>query len=241
MKRFLTIVFSLTCLMALLCPAFAVVECKVPGAAAPEVAVLDVPVLGGAGETYATMGDLYQAWGGYEGYPDYVCGVWSTDGGMANMTVAVTDDKAGEKGKQEILSLLADTETVTFTTQKYSYRELLIVNDEIVAQMMAGGSPIVACGIYEMENKVHVSVLETAENAEMVARELSAKYGDKLTVELGSELVLDVTAQKSAGSQVRWVLVAAAALLLAGLTFARKLSARITNTGRVEEQIKKNM
>ena len=241
MKRFLTIVFSLACLMALLCPAFAVVECKVPGAAVPDGAVLDVPVLGGAGETYATMGDLYQAWGGYAGYPDYVCGVWSTDGGMINMTVAVTDDKAGEQGKEEILSLLANPETVTFTTHKYSYRELLIVNDEIVAQMMAGGSPIVACGIYEMENKVHVSVLETAENAETIARELSAKYGDKLMVELGSELILDATAQESAGSQKGWVLVAAAALLLAGLTFARKLPARITNAGRVEEQIKKNM
>lgn len=241
MKRFLTIVFSLTCLMALLCPVFAVVECKVPGAAVPDGAVLDVPVLGGAGETYATMGDLYQAWGGYAGYPDYVCGVWSTDGGMINMTVAVTDDKAGEQGKEEILSLLANPETVTFTTHKYSYRELLIVNDEIVAQMVVGGSPIVACGIYEMENKVHVSVLETAENAETIARELSAKYGDKLMVELGSELILDATAQESAGSQKGWVLVAAAALLLAGLTFARKLPARITNAGRVEEQIKKNM
>lgn len=240
MKRFLTIVFSLACLMALLCPAFAVVECKVPGAAVPDGAVLDVPVLGGAGETYATMGDLYQAWGGYAGYPDYVCGVWSTDGGMINMTVAVTDDKAGEQGKEEILSLLANPETVTFTTHKYSYRELLIVNDEIVAQMVVGGSPIVACGIYEMENKVHVSVLETAENAETIARELSAKYGDKLMVELGSELILDATAQESAGSQKGWVLVAAAALLLAGLTFARKLPARITNAGRVEEQIKKN-
>ena len=241
MKRILTIVFSLACLMALLCPAFAVVECKVPGAAAPDGAVLDVPVLGGAGETYATMGDLYQAWGGYVGYPDYVCGVWSTDGGMINMTVAVTDDKAGEQGKEEILSLLANPETVTFTTHKYSYRELLIVNDEIVAQMVVGGSPIVACGIYEMENKVHVSVLETAENAETIARELSAKYGDKLMVELGSELILDATAQESAGSQKGWVLVAAAALLLTGLTFARKLPARITNTDRVEEQIKKNM
>ena len=241
MKRILTIVFSLACLMALLCPAFAVVECKVPGAAVPDGAVLDVPVLGGAGETYATMGDLYQAWGGYVGYPDYVCGVWSTDGGMINMTVAVTDDKAGEQGKEEILSLLANPETVTFTTHKYSYRELLIVNDEIVAQMMVGGSPIVACGIYEMENKVQVSVPETAENAETVARELSVKYGDKLMVELGSELILDATAQESAGSQKGWVLVAAAALLLTGLTFARKLPARITNTDRVEEQIKKNM
>ena len=240
MKRILTIVFSLTCLMALLCPVFAVVECKVPGAAVPDGAVLDVPVLGGAGETYATMGDLYQAWGGYAGYPDYVCGVWSTDGGMINMTVAVTDDKAGEQGKEEILSLLANPETVTFTTHKYSYRELLIVNNEIVAQMMVGGSSIVACGIYEMENKDHVSVLETAENAETIARELSAKYGDKLMVELGSELILDATAQESAGSQKGWVLVAAAALLLAGLTFARKLPARITNAGRVEEQIKKN-
>ena len=83
---------------------------------------------------YSTMGALYQAWGGYEGYPDYVCGAWSTDGGMDNLTVAVTDDKAGEQGREEILSQLQDHSSVTFTTQTYSYRQLQQVMDEIVTE-----------------------------------------------------------------------------------------------------------
>ena len=33
-------------------------------------------------------------------YPEAVCGVWSTDGGMDNLTVAVTDDEAGERAKE---------------------------------------------------------------------------------------------------------------------------------------------
>ena len=232
MKRLLTGVLVLACLMAAFCPAFAVVECQVPETVAMGAAAPDAMLLGGAGETYATMGDLYQAWGGWEGYPDYICGVWSTDGGMTCLTVAVTDDKAGEKGKQEILSLLADPNTVTFTTQKYSYRELLAVMDDITARMGAD-SPIVACGIYEMENKVHATMLETAENAKTIAEEVAEKHGDKIVVELGSEIILDTTASQSAASKTGWGLVATAVLLLIGLTFALKRPVWVTNTGKV--------
>ncbi len=272
MKRFLTIFLSLTCLMALFCPAFAVVECQMPqdlpgvledvavhdvliiGApeenAAPDAPVQDVPAdsmaLGGMVDgKYATMGDLYQAWGGYAGYPDYVCGVWSTDGGMTNMTVAVTDDEAGEKGKQEILSLLANPETVTFTTQKYSYQELLIVNDEIVAQMMAGGSPIIACGVYEMENAVHVTVNSSHQAAGDMIAALTTQYGDLILVEESDlrfetlltdaspdQMAVDLTAKPSIGNYFPLILLLTV-LALAALTVAFKLPARVTNTGKV--------
>ena len=111
-----------------------------PVADIPADSVLDEPPTDGK---YSTMGALYQAWGGDMGYPDYVCGVWSTDGGMSNMTVAVTKNDAGEKGKEEILSMLTNTDSVTFVYQVYRYSELLAVNEEIVEQMMAGGSSIV--------------------------------------------------------------------------------------------------
>ena len=157
MKRFLTIFLALTCLMAWSGTALAAVECTVPkelssGTAAPDVLIIggvpedntapdspavDMPADGASTERtdegkYATMGELYQAWGGYEGYPDYICGVWSTDGGMSNMTVAVTKDKAGERGKEEILSLLENPNSVTFTYQSYSYQELQEVNEAVV-------------------------------------------------------------------------------------------------------------
>ena len=258
MKRFLTIFLTLTCLMAWSGTALAAVECTVPkelssGTAAPDVLIIggvpedntapdspavDMPADGASTERtdegkYATMGELYQAWGGYAGYPDYICGVWSTDGGMSNMTVAVTKDKAGERGKEEILSLLENPNSVTFTYQSYSYQELQEVNEAIVSRMMAGDQSIVACGIYEMENKVHISVLETAENAEETAQALVKTYGDKVMVELGS-MVFDTTMEETYGRGVPGVLlVLAAAVVLIGITVAVKLPARLTSAGKV--------
>ena len=258
MKRFLTIFLTLTCLMAWSGTALAAVECTVPkelssGTAAPDVLIIggvpedntepdstavDMPADGASTERtdegkYATMGDLYQAWGGYEGYPDYICGVWSTDGGMSNMTVAVTKDKAGERGKEEILSLLENPNSVTFTYQSYSYQELQKVNEAVVKRMIAGDRSIVACGIYEMENKVHISVLETAENAEETAQKLVKTYGDKVMVELGS-MVFDTTMEETYDRGVPGVLlVLAAAAVLLGITVAVKLPARLTSAGKV--------
>ena len=258
MKRFLTIFLTLTCLMAWSGTALAAVECTVPkelssGTAAPDVLIIggvpedntapdspavDMPADGASTERtdegkYATMGELYQAWGGYAGYPDYICGVWSTDGGMSNMTVAVTKDKAGERGKEEILSLLENPNSVTFTYQSYSYQELQEVNEAIVSRMMAGDQSIVACGIYEMENKVHISVLETAENAEETAQKLVKTYGDKVMVELGS-MVFDTTMEETYDRGVPGVLlVLAAAVVLIGITVAVKLPARLTSAGKV--------
>jgi len=249
----------LTCVIAWNCTALAAVECTVPkelsgGTAAPDVLiiggapegntapdspVLDIPADGTSmGQTvdgkYATMGDLYQAWGGYAGYPDYICGMWSTDGGMYNMTVAVTKDKAGEQGKKEILSLLENPDSVTFTYQSYSYQELQKVNEAIVERMIAGDRSIVACGIYEMENKVHVSVLETAEDAEETAQELVKTYGDKITVELGSMLFDTTTMGETYDKGVPGVLlVLAVAVILIGITVAVSLPARLTNAGKV--------
>ena len=263
MNRFLTVILMLTCLMALFCPAFAVVECKMPEdlpAVKTDVAVHDVLIIGAPEETaasdapaqdipadgmglggmidgkYATMGDLYQAWGGYVGYPDYVCGVWSTDGGMASMTVAVTDDAAGEKGKEEILSMLANPETVIFTTQKYSYRELQQVMDEITARM-GGDSPIVACGVYEMDNNVHISVNEGHKKARDIAAQLSQRYADRVEVELGDMVFStntmreDLGIEKPAANLLPFALLVMAALT--GLLLVKKLPARVTNTGKV--------
>ena len=220
MKRFLAIFLSLICLAAFCCPAFGAEACTVP------------PVDGGG--NYATMGDLYQAWGGYEGYPDYICGVWSTDGGMDNLTVAVTDDQAGEQGREEILSLLENPDSVTFTTHTYSYRELSAIMEEISAQM-GGDSPIIACGVYEMENIVRVTIQEDHEQAQEIARELSQRYTDRIAVELG-DLIFSTTMEEL-GEETPTVQLLPFALLvmaaLTGLLLVKKLPARVTNTGKV--------
>ncbi len=143
---------------------------------------------------YMTMGDLYQAWyelAEYEYiYPDYVCGVWTETGDMSELVVAVTKDEAGEKGKEEILSLIENDNSVKFTYQSYSYKELRQVQEDI-SPFMGDESGIYGLGVYEMENKVHAVIDMSNPNAEMYVEKLLGQYGDKLVFEAGNGIVLD--------------------------------------------------
>ena len=219
MKRFLVIVFALACLLAACCPAFAAEACTVP----------PVEAVG----TYATMGDLYQAWGGYEGYPDYICGVWSTDGGMENLTVAVTDDEAGEQGREEILSLLGNAGSVTFTTQTYSYRELSAIMEEVSAQM-GDDSPIIGCGVYEMDNTVRIMVSKDGAEADAVAKRLAEQYAGKALVEMCEPFQTTITeapvltyGELAAENNRMPVILLIAVLAVSGAALAWKLPARL--------------
>lgn len=143
---------------------------------------------------YLTMGDLYQAW--YENreyeynYPDYVCGVWTETGDMSELVVAVTKDEAGEAGKEEILSLIENDDSVKFTYQSYSYKELRQVQDEI-SSFMGDESGIYGLGVYEMDNKVHADIDMSNPNAEMYVEKLLGQYGDMLVFEAGNGITLD--------------------------------------------------
>ncbi len=147
---------------------------------------------------YMTMGDLYQAWyasGEYEYYyPDYVCGVWTETGDMSQLVVAVTKDEAGEAGKEEILSLIENDDSVKFTYQSYSYKELRQVQDEI-SPFMGDESGIYGLGVYEMDNKVHANIDMSNPNAEMYVEKLLGQYGDKLVFEAGNGITLDCTTE----------------------------------------------
>lgn len=147
---------------------------------------------------YMTMSDLYQAWyasGKYEyNYPDYVCGVWTETGDMSELVVAVTKDEAGEAGKEEILSLIENDDSVKFTYQSYSYKELRQVQDEITS-CMGAESGIYALGVYEMDNKVHADIDMSNPNAEATVEKLLLQYGDMLVFEAGNGIVLDTAAE----------------------------------------------
>ena len=66
--------------------------------------------------TFPTLFDLFHHWC-TDGYPDYVTGIWSTDGSSYNLTLGVTNDAAGEAGKQEILDQIEDDASVAFVTK----------------------------------------------------------------------------------------------------------------------------
>lgn len=147
---------------------------------------------------YMTMGDLYQAWYAnreYEYYyPDYVCGVWTETGDMSELVVAVTKDEAGEAGKEEILSLIENDDSVKFTYQSYSYKELRQAQDEI-SSFMGDESGIYGLGVYEMENKLHANIDMSNPNAEMYVEKLLAQYGDMIVFEAGNGFTLDAATE----------------------------------------------
>ena len=106
--------------------------------------------------------------------------------------------------------------------------------DEIVTRM-GGDSPIVACGIYEMDNHVHVTVNESHEQAQEIALELSQRYADRVEVELG-DLVIRTTLEELGKENPAAHLLPFALLMMAvltGLLLVKKLPARVTNTGKV--------
>ena len=211
---------------------------------APDDPTQGLPLMTEDGK-YTTMGALYTAWNGYEGYPDYVGGVWTETGDMSRLTVAVTD----EAGEEAIRAQLADQDSVEFVLCEYSYGELNAVVEELAAQMWGGG-PISACGVYERENAVHVTLKKYYENVDLLAKELANTYGDKVVVEL-SDAIFDLsndvitigpivdggttevlTAVPKRQNLLPLVLLLAVLALCGGL-LAKKLPARVTNAGTV--------
>lgn len=146
--------------------------------------ILSVTAL--ADNEYATAGDLYQAWyaeNGYENpYPDYITGVWSADGSMDCLVFGVTGDERGEAGKEQILRLVADDSTVEFAYQTYSYAELLAIQREI-EPLMGDEYGAYACGVYDMENVLKISIDETNPKAEEFMADLFARHGDRVAFE----------------------------------------------------------
>ena len=174
-------------------------ETAVP--AVTEISEADEYVGGAADEkivTYKTMGDLYQLWG-MEGYPDYVCGVWSNDGTMDSLTVAVTKDEKGETGKKEILSLIENHESVDFTYMTYSYNELRQVQRGVEEILMretdAGNLNSWGVGVYEMQNIVHADIYGEDDVIKSIMEECFKLYRDMVSFETMSGPITWATAE----------------------------------------------
>ncbi|MBR6537257.1 MAG: hypothetical protein IKT67_08655 [Lachnospiraceae bacterium] len=132
---------------------------------------------------YSTAFDLFQHWCN-DGYPDYVTGVWSTDGSSYNLTVGVTNDAAGEAGKKEILNLIEDDTSVTFAPQTFTHDYLMQIQEELLPYFEQDLG-LVASGVYDRENHVGVEILTARANEEatlIFIAELQAKYGDAISI-----------------------------------------------------------
>ena len=131
--------------------------------------------------TYENAGQLYEAWMRQGGVPDYISGVWSTDGGTENLTFGVVKGEAGEQGKQEILALVRDDSTVTIVYQTYSRNYLYRIQREVEDAYFDAGLGLVTAGVMEMENKlrfeVHTDFADNVDTQAMI-QQVTEQYGN---------------------------------------------------------------
>lgn len=172
-------------------------------------------VLVSAEETYNNAGELYEAWA--ENLPDFICGVWSTDGGVVNLTFGIQNSEAGNAGKQRMLDLIEDDSTITFVYQKYSRNDLLRIQQEIDKYMQLDLG-LISTGVYDTRNCVALGILEERKDdakTKAMIREITDKYGDAVAVEYTGEIVPTELTEQT----VRTAEVVPIALVVVVLTF----------------------
>lgn len=176
------------------------------------------------GAKYETMFDLFQSWD--ENYPDYVCGIWSNDGTDNDLTVALIEGEEGEKGKAEILSLIRNHSTVTFTTMKYSRNHLISIQESLY-EYFDKGIGLMVIGVYETQNKVVLEIQDDyVSNTEtkLFVKYVEETYGDAVKVNFSNIRILPtiesnpytetLTILETKGNDNTPLYVSAAALLL---------------------------
>ncbi len=140
-------------------------------------------------DKYSTAGDLYQDW--YDNLPDYICGVWSNDGSSNNLTFGIQNNEAGNAGKQEMLRLIKNENTVAFVYQTYSRNYLLGIQEELNVYFKKDIG-LISTALDEKNNCIELGIhhQEKDEPAtkEMIV-ELKNKYGDAVSVEFVEEIV----------------------------------------------------
>lgn len=188
---------------------------------------------------YQSAGDLFASWD--ENFPDYICGVWSTNGGTKNLTFGIPNTEAGEAGKKEILDLIEDDSTATFVYQKYS-RNYLTSIMEALNDYFEKDLGLVFAGLNDWENRINLGIIkERAENDEQtkaMINELREKFGDAIAIEYTDSYVyLYTTDVKDVISSEKSYLIFASAAALVfvfaaalGFTFMRR-RALVTNNG----------
>lgn len=135
---------------------------------------------------FATAADLFGYWESTypPQYPDYICGVWTDNGTSYPLTFSVTDNAAGRAGKKEILRLLADDQSVKFTTDRYSRNFLMQVMEEITPYF-SQDLGLAGLGVYDMDNHVGLEILQSyadREETKQFLKDLKKRYGDAVSI-----------------------------------------------------------
>ena len=194
------------------CTLFALLLCLAP-----------TPAARADGEPYENAYELWVSWN--QAYPDFVAGVWSTDGTVERLTFALVEG-AGEVEKEEILSRIREKDSVSFAEgYRYSYAELRAVLEE-VASYLSDETGAVGIGVYEGENCVHIDINTDNPGAEEFMRICRETYGDMIVFEGGSGVVFIDTAEEveplARGNVMYLLPVLAMCLVLGGLAVLKR-------------------
>ncbi len=143
---------------------------------------------------YSNAWELFQDWS--ENYPDYISGIWSTDGGM-NLTFGIAESADFESTKNEILALIENDGSASFAQQKYSYNYLKEIQ-EYMNTYFTNYDPslgLSAMGIYETDNYVGIDFLEEKKDEQPVkdfVKFLVDRYGDAVKINYSDAIVATV-------------------------------------------------
>ena len=181
------------------------------------------------GEPYENAYELWASWD--QSYPDFVAGVWSTDGGVERLTFALVEG-AGEAEKEEILSRIRDKDSVSFAEgYRYSYAELRSVQAELTAYL-GDGTGAFGIGVYEGKNRVHIDINTDNPGAEAFMRMCRETYGDMIVFEGGpgaafvaaaAEEAPPLAAEPSVGRSAGYLFpILALCLVLGGLALLKQ-------------------
>ncbi|MBQ8171573.1 MAG: hypothetical protein IJZ95_06265 [Oscillospiraceae bacterium] len=160
-------------------------------AAAIMIVVLSISAVAETSYPYKDAYELFSAWDRH-GYPDYITGVWSTNGGREHLTFGIVESCDTDAVKDEILYLVEDVSTVTFTEQKYSYNYLCSIQEEL--ELTWGFSDEIAMlslGVDVWENCVEVGIDFEAINpaTEEFMKDCTERYGDAINIVEGVHAV----------------------------------------------------
>lgn len=148
---------------------------------------------------FTSPGALFRYWN-REGWPETVGGMWSLDGSMDRMAVAVVD--ADEAVMADIRALMADPDSLEFAACKYSYDQLEQALFQIETEMKGGARCILGAGRAVRGNDftangqpvVRVTISTLYDGAEEWADTLAQRYGDMVELEVG-EMDMIATAE----------------------------------------------
>lgn len=194
------------------------------------------------GARYKDASELYGFWLDY-GYPDYICGVWSTHGG-SELTFGIQNTKEGNAGKQEILDLIENDSSVSFAYQKHSMNYLKEIEQDWWRCVEKNTSEwLLGVGISHSENVFKITIREKSIKNDAVVKtvsNLSEKYGDAVAFEVSnSELTLAMTADeiiKNGSSSIPYSVILGVVLFIfvfLVLIKRSRFSILQTNTGKI--------